>query len=304
MNSPLPIFSIVIPTYNRAAFLEAALKSLQAQSCTDFEVIVCDDGSTDNSQECAMKFSGVLPLTYLKLKNSGGPASARNHGIRHARGEWICFLDSDDWWYPTKLEETAKAISTSDFIYHQLDVYVRGIKNGKTLGASKASIVRWQEMLFDSNSIPNSSVCVRRSVLTEIGEFDERPEMRAVEDFDLWIRIRQKTQRFHYIAKPLGGYFLAENSKAEHHLTEASIKQVQRHRTLLDKYLPQLSSHDQQLALRNFRFHAAWILSKSSDTSEVLKYLNFRLLWSYWPRRQFWHGLYLLWHARSSSCKR
>src|SRR5437763_1133783 len=97
-----PRFSVVIPTYNRAAELERCLESLIAQTFHDFEVLISDDGSTDRSADVARAFSDRLTIQYRWSEHWGGPARPRNLGIRHAASEWVCFLDSDDWWYPTK----------------------------------------------------------------------------------------------------------------------------------------------------------------------------------------------------------
>src|SRR6266545_511842 len=98
-----PFFSVVIPTYNRAEKLRRALESLLHQSYGDFEVLVCDDGSTDGTREVVSAYAGELQISYLWEENWGGPARPRNRGIAAAQGKWVCFLDADDWWHPDKL---------------------------------------------------------------------------------------------------------------------------------------------------------------------------------------------------------
>lgn len=103
----MPFFSIVIPTYNRAALLEAALESVFAQEFTGFEVLVVDDGSTDGTQEMLARYSGQVRV--LRQENQGQGA-ARNLGIQHATGEYVVFLDSDDLWFPWTLATYQQAI--------------------------------------------------------------------------------------------------------------------------------------------------------------------------------------------------
>lgn len=96
------IVSIVIPTYNRANDLRRCLFSLVSQTYRNFEVIVCDDGSTDDSEVVVKEFQFSLKINYYHLKNFGGPSRPRNFGIQKAKGKYIALLDSDGWWAPKK----------------------------------------------------------------------------------------------------------------------------------------------------------------------------------------------------------
>lgn len=100
----VPFFSIVIPTYNRMNDLIRCLSSLQNQTYKNFEVIVCDDGSTDNTFDVIKQFESTLSIKYLYEQNWGGPAHPRNVGVSYAKGKWICFLDSDDLFLPERME--------------------------------------------------------------------------------------------------------------------------------------------------------------------------------------------------------
>ena len=96
-----PLVSVIIPTYNSAGYIEEALESVFEQTLQDFEIIVVDDGSTDGTGEVLRKYGDRIRYIY---QENNGPASARNGGIRVARGEYIAFLDADDLWVSTKLE--------------------------------------------------------------------------------------------------------------------------------------------------------------------------------------------------------
>lgn len=116
------IVSIVIPTYNRANDLRRCLFSLVSQTYRNFEVIVCDDGSTDDSEVVIKEFQFSLKINYYHLENFGGPSRPRNFGIQKAKGKYIALLDSDDWWTPKKLEVSVSILESKniDLVYHDL----------------------------------------------------------------------------------------------------------------------------------------------------------------------------------------
>jgi glycosyltransferase involved in cell wall biosynthesis len=293
-------FSIVIPTYNRADLLKKCLDSLVVQTDQDFEVLVCDNGSTDHTEAVVSQYKNKLSLHYFSLEPSGTPARPRNIGIQNAKGEWICFLDSDDWWYPRKLEKTKAHLANSDLIYHPLDVYFDGTEKAQTVGGP-ISLKSWTHYLVAGNSIPNSAVAVRKQLLFEAGPLDERREIAAVVDFDLWLRVRQKSNRFYFIKETLGGLFVSKNS-AHNHVTQISKNQIKQHRFLLEKYLPEIKSKRARTNLEvAFKYTAARIMNRSGDTTGVREYLGWRDLRDFWNTRYFLKMLYLLvWSMRKS----
>ena len=109
----IPTFSVVIPTYNRCNVILETVQAVLNQTFSSFEVVVVDNGSTDHTSDIIRSISDSR-VRYLKLKGSGSPASPRNHGIVEARGEWIAFLDSDDYWFPEKLESVANVLEKED----------------------------------------------------------------------------------------------------------------------------------------------------------------------------------------------
>lgn len=197
------VFSVVIPTYNRAALLKRALDSLVEQTFKNFEVIVCNDGSTDNTKEVVNSFKGKLNIKYHWEKNWGGPARPRNIGVKLAQAEWIVFLDSDDYCLPQKLESYLPYLNDYDVIYHDLE----GIKVSKNGGEVKQPVFD-NLLLADGNiSLIPSSSCVRKIVIEKVGGTDEEITP-GVEDYDLWLKIAFITNRFKYIPKSLGVYHI------------------------------------------------------------------------------------------------
>jgi glycosyltransferase involved in cell wall biosynthesis len=225
-------FSVIIPTYNRANLLDRCLQSLVNQIYKDFEVIVCDDGSTDNSKEIYEKYKNILKIQYLWNENWGGPARPRNKGIAASQGEWICFLDSDDWWKPNKLEICLKYTVQYDFLYHDNEIYyLKNPSKKKNLhGRSVNPKNPYLDMLLNGNPCINSSAVVKRSVIDAVGLIDEDKRLIAVEDFDYWLRIARFTKRIKYIHKLLGYYWIGETNISYNE------KQIERIDALYEKH--------------------------------------------------------------------
>lgn len=250
MNSIAPKVSVIIPTYNRGNQLRICLKSLQEQSFKNFEVIVCDDGSTDNTAAVIEEFKDLLDLKYIQDVNFGGPARPRNNGLKEAKGEIIAFLDSDDWWYPNKLEVSLQYLPEYDLVHHDLDIYTNivkseGVAKGRVLTGNMA-----KDLVLNGNGIVNSSVLVKRSIVDIVGELTEDKRLIAVEDFDYWIRTAKVTDKIKYIDQSFGGYWVGEN-------ISYSVKQIDRSKCLLDKYLGDLSENEQKSAISLHDFTSA-----------------------------------------------
>lgn len=201
---------MVIPTYNRAKDLKRCLDSVVAQTFRDFEVLVCDDGSTDETAQVVSPYKGVLDLTYHWNENFGGPARPRNIGLRLARGTYVALLDSDDWWAPRKLAESVRRLDAgADLVYHDMFM-VRSSR--QRLHWQRRRTRELAEPVFDDllrhgNVLSNSSVVVRREILRGVGGFSEDPSLIAWEDYDAWLRISRVTERFERLGETLGYYW-------------------------------------------------------------------------------------------------
>ncbi|WP_300666951.1 glycosyltransferase [Desulfoluna sp.] len=184
MNNPL--ISVIIPTYNRAWALEAAVDSVLAQNYPEVELIVVDDGSTDETPALLARYGDALRV--LTLEN-GGVSRARNHGIAAATGTFIAFLDSDDRWLPEKLSEQV------DFFRQNPEALIcqteeLWIRNGKRVNPCKHH-KKPSGDIFEASLhlclVSPSAVMMKRTLLDEVGLFDE--SLPACEDYDLWLRI-------------------------------------------------------------------------------------------------------------------
>jgi glycosyltransferase involved in cell wall biosynthesis len=264
MNNVRPKVSIIIPTYNRGENLRICLNSLVEQTYKNFEVIICDDGSTDDTKNVIQDFVSKLDVVYDYDINWGGPARPRNRGIRISKGDFIAFLDSDDWWYPNKLEVCLPYLSDYDLVYHDLDIYN---STGKSNGVAKGRVLIGnisRDLVVNGNGINNSSVLIKKSIVNLTGEITEDTNLVAVEDFDYWIRIAKVTDRFKYINQSLGAYWEGEN-------ISYSTKQIERAKSLLDKYISELSVEDQKLAILAHHFNSARIFHNLGFYAEAKK---------------------------------
>ena len=180
--------SVIIPTWNRAATVVEAVGDVLGQTESDLEVLVCDDGSTDDTRARLEAISDPR-LRWLAGPRSGCPAAPRNRGIGRARGEWIAFLDSDDRWLPTKLArqlEAAKAAGVGAVSSNASRV--RGGKPAGTVVDHPRPLIRTHDLL-SWNPVVCSSMVVRADVLARCGGFPEDPAHLAIEDHALWLRV-------------------------------------------------------------------------------------------------------------------
>lgn len=212
MNENSIKVSIVIPAYNAAKYICQSLDSVLSQTYRDFEIIVVDDGSIDNTKEVLKPYFGQIRYIY---KPNGGPASARNTGINNAKGEYIAFLDADDLWLPEKLELQIELLEKdheiglvhSDSIpFDENGVICNG--NRKRDGNSLSGYVF--PALFMQNFVQTLTVVAKAHCFKTEGLFDESKQLFAVEDYDMWLRI-SRNYKFGYINKPLAKHRIHQN---------------------------------------------------------------------------------------------
>lgn len=210
-----PYFSVVIPTYNRAEKLRKTIQSVVSQSFSDFEILVIDDGSTDDTREMVSSFLDKR-IRYDWAPNSGGPATPRNRGIDMATAEWICFLDADDIWYPDKLEHVVRVIKNNselDVVCH--DEMQITSATGETLLLRHGPLTDdfYRVMLTNGNRLSTSAVAVRREFLKcHSLRFNQSKEYVVVEDYDLWLRMAFCGAKFHFIRQPLDEYIIENDN--------------------------------------------------------------------------------------------
>ncbi|MGI0107070.1 glycosyltransferase family 2 protein [Salinimicrobium sp. WS361] len=194
-TSYFPLFSIIIPNFNREEVIRTAISSVLEQTYTNFEIIVVDDCSTDNSRQV---IAGVKDarLKLLQMPKNSGAAAARNYGIKHSKGDYISLLDSDDFYAPEFLEETFKGLSTAESSVGFSWTGVRYFEAGK----SSENI--WQPLRKENAYITflhslhigtNSGITFKKEIFERVGYFNEA--LPAAEDTDFFLRL---TQQFEY----------------------------------------------------------------------------------------------------------
>jgi len=193
--------SVIIPTYNSVKFITEALASVIGQTYRPYEVIVVDDGSTDETKEVVLGFHD--DVKYLYQKNQG-PASARNSGIKMSTGDYIAFLDADDVWTPNKIEDQVEFLDRHHdigLVFSEIESFGEGLSEKENSirrvpfviqmyghqGASQIPLPKAYKNLLITNFISTPVVMARRECFELVGLFDER--LRIVEDRDMWLRI-------------------------------------------------------------------------------------------------------------------
>jgi glycosyltransferase involved in cell wall biosynthesis len=182
------LVSVIIPTYNRGHLLKRAVNSVLQQTFRDFELIVVDDASQDNTGPSKFLKDHADKLSYFCLPAHRGVSAARNFGVKKSRGEWIAFLDSDDEWLPKKLEKQVSWNSAHpEFRLSQTqEIWVRkGVRVNPPKTHKKILGFQFRENLKRCMITP-SSVMIEKKLLNETGGFNE--DLPACEDYDLWLR--------------------------------------------------------------------------------------------------------------------
>ncbi|MBR1514750.1 MAG: glycosyltransferase [Bacteroidales bacterium] len=206
-------FSVIIPLYNKALYVANAIESVLSQTITDFELVIMDDGSRDNSFDVAQEAIKGHDNCYLFQQENAGVSMARNNAVATSKGEYLCFLDADDWWSPTFLEEMSHLIEnfpdagiygTSYIIVneakHKTHVAPVGVGQGFEKG-----YINYCQVYAKTLAMPlwTGAVCIPRPVFDEMHGFPK--DIKLGEDFMLWIKIALKYKVF-FLNKPLAFY--------------------------------------------------------------------------------------------------
>ena len=200
-----PFVSVVIPTFNHAKFLKKALDSVVAQTFQNWEAVVVNNFSTDNTIEVVKSFADPR-IKLFNFSNNGVIAASRNHGLKEAAGDFIAFLDSDDVWYPNKLQKCVEQASAGyQFICHG-ELWINSDLTQRTVMYGPASNATYNRLLYKGNCISTSTTFIAKSLLGSVQGFDENPEIITTEDYDLWLRLAAKNPRTSFIPEVLGEF--------------------------------------------------------------------------------------------------
>ena len=258
--------SIIMPTFQNAKYIGRAIKSVLSQTYKEFELIIIDNYSQDKTQQIVESFKDSR-IIYQKFSNEGIISKSRNLGLNLSKGKYIAFLDSDDWWHKDKLQTCMSHKDDSfDIFYHKMKVIrANSHLNFSKIGRSPKFKNLHQSLLQQGNFIPNSSVIISRSAFNDIGNLSEDKNKVTWEDFDYWIRLSSKTNRFKFINKTLGYYWIGNENNTT---PERTLRNVDNMKKILyfnnEQKLPSWLLYQRAISL----FHI-------NQRTESLKYLKY-----------------------------
>jgi glycosyltransferase involved in cell wall biosynthesis len=212
----MPFISVVIPSYNSEKYIAETLKTVFNQTYNDYEIIVSDDGSSDNTLEIVKDVFRKFPdkNTKLLINKHEGPGAARNRGIEAASGKWVSFLDSDDRWLEQKLQKVVDFISCNSEINLVCHSEIWHTDNGEKMldySASYNKKINPFLSFYRQNCLSTSAVTVKREFLIKAGMFDE--SLPSAQDYDLWLRLSMLPEiNIGFIKEPLGFYITRDGN--------------------------------------------------------------------------------------------
>ena len=272
MLTKTPAVSIVIPTYNHGHFLKKCLKSIIDQTFTDWEAIVVNNFSEDNTIEVVNSFHDPR-IHLVNFKNNGIIAASRNEGIKLSNADLIAFLDSDDTWYPTKLDRCIEELTDDrDLVCHNLR-YIRNGKYWKDVKCGPAKKASFNNLLYNGSCLTTSAVVVCKECLLCVGGFSEDPKIITAEDYDLWLKLSKKRIRFHFIDEVLGEYLVHETNASK-----SALKHMQSTLSVIEKYSASTGKANiwKHLKLRRARalllYGAARSYQQNGQKTEALRF--------------------------------
>lgn len=247
-----PLVSIIMPTFNQGQLIERAIDSVISQTYTNWELIIIDNYSTDNTREIVYKYNNNK-IKFIRNYNNGIIAVSRNIGIKISNGYWVAFLDSDDWWKIDKLEKCINIYGKNyDFIYHDLGlVYNNNIfKNFIKLKSRRLKFPYLKDLIINGNKIGNSSVVIKKGLLVKINFISESNNIIGCEDFDTWLKILVITDKILYINKILGYYFINPKGISK---KDISIPYL----NVINKYLNEFTIKEKEMIFTNLAYTKA-----------------------------------------------
>jgi teichuronic acid biosynthesis glycosyltransferase TuaG len=264
----MPAVSVIVPAYNAEAFLARAIRSVEAQSFRDFEIVVVDDGSTDRTAEVAQGFGSVR---YIRASHAG-EAAARNRGLEEARGELVAFVDADDEWLAEKLARQVAFMERLGSSFSYTDSYVvRGDRRQRysTLARPHRGLILapliddWLDQAF----ITNNTVVASRALLQDVSGFESGLPTASNADYGLWLKLALRGTRFDYLDEPLALYHRGHPSDSSD-----SVTMVERHRLALQYFA---STYDFPADAKE-RTARALARTHTTQAVELLKQRRFR----------------------------
>lgn len=273
------LFSIIIPTYNRGSLLKRCLDSVLAQTYQNWEAIIVDNYSEDDTEAIVKAYSDPR-IIYIKNHNYGIISVSRNKALDLCKGDWVAFLDSDDSWCPSKLAVMRKYCGEYDLIYHgfRMGMPRRYLFQNLNNYFYEIKESRLGYMIERGDAISPSCSCISRAFIGD-SRFEERADFRAVEDYDFFLQIIDKGPRIKYLRQALTIYDMSGCSHGDDVL--------ERELHILQKWADKLTEQEKQEFLMNIDIRKAWYLRSIHDYSgarasfkKVMKSHIFKKRWN------------------------
>jgi glycosyltransferase involved in cell wall biosynthesis len=275
------LFSIIIPCYNQAHFLPDCLESLLAQQYQDWEAIVVNDGSMDDTNQVASVFQERDPRIKLINKQNGGLSSARNEGIKQSSGNRFIFLDADDFLYDRCLAElsTNLNIVNDDVLIQYGYTYISEKKDKELQTVIPSQRNQLIPDIFSNILAPCHSICISKTLIDAAGPFDEN--LKSLEDWDFWLRVAKSGAKHSVISKPLAYYRYVKNSMSRNPFTMYESFKIVANRALLkDSRVTVLSSfnkeykHDMSPFLQRALMSVLGVAIMQNKIEESVRFFN------------------------------
>ncbi len=254
----VPLVSVVVITFNRASLLKRALNSVFKQTFQNFEVVLVDDASNDNTLEVISDFSDER-IIYIRHDENKGEAISRNTGVRNVKGKYIAFLDDDDVWLPEKLQLQVGLLNNSSedtgAVYsgfRELDIATSQVIS--TFTPQKSGLIF--QHLLKGNFITISSILLKKTCFDNAGFFDETIAYGL--DYDMWLRISEK-YKFIYIGEPLVNYSIHKNR-----LSFNWDIQIRGSEKILNKYSKSFAVNPESLCSQYYKLGKLYFLNRNS----------------------------------------
>ena len=234
MGNNSPLVSIVIPAYNHAHFLAEALASVRAQTMRDWEAIVVDNHSEDDTA-AVVAAAGDDRISRVLIRNEGIISASRNMGMALSKGKYIAFLDADDIWHPEKLARcVARLQAGADVVCHG-ERWVSA-KKIRTVVYGPEARARYDRLLFEGNCISTSAVVLHRDWVEKVGPFSTDRAFITAEDYDYWLRLSRAGARIGFLPDTLGEYRIHEGNQ-----TKAVLRNMEAVKAVVESHIAGMS---------------------------------------------------------------
>ena len=230
-----PTVTVVIPTFNHAHFLRTALESIRAQTFGDWEAVVVNNFSEDDTIAVVESYDDPR-IRLVNFANHGIIATARNYGLLLTQAPFVAFLDSDDFWYPEKLQRCMDKLTEGYDLVCHAEVWVGPGKRRRTVCYGPEARATYESLMLDGNCISTSAVVVRREFLERAGGFSVQPEFVTAEDYELWLKLARDGARIGFVDEVLGEYLIhgGNQSRAALRNMQAVMAVFEHHRSALE----------------------------------------------------------------------